>query len=399
MVNNKKIIYYTHVCYMDFALEFIKDLCEMGYEVYVIIELTQEKLHTNIFDIDVQLSDYSEIISYEDVKQKWDIKYIEEYFSKCKNVCFSVYKHKSLTDLIKVSYKLYKHISKINPDFIHLDDISPRQFLLYPLFIFSKYQLILNIHDSKPHIGEFEWKRFVCKKVLALFIKTYVFYSEYCHSDYTMDSKKFRDAYVLRLRPYTVFRKFKLPDTMHSNLFANIFYTSSKPITFIGRISPYKGIEVFVKAIELLVETYPLQCFIIAGKKVDNYTFSVPERLFNNVTIFERYLKNEELVEIITASQLIVCPYIEATQSGVVMTATALNCPIIVTNIGGLPEYVNDGITGYIVNDVTPESLSEKIMQYIREEKSISFRENLEKQRNTQLDFIKNKKLLAEIYN
>lgn len=383
---------------MDFAIEFIKDLCNMGYEVYVIIELTQEKLHENIFDINVQLYDYPEIISYNDVKQNWNIQFIEEYFSKCKEVSFSVYKHKSIVDLISVSYKIYKKIIAINPDFIHLDDISPRQFLLYPIFIASKAKLILNIHDSKPHIGEYEWKRAICKKSLSPFIAKYVFYSKYCYSEYMLDSKKVKETYILRLRPYTVFKKFKLSEGQQLGLLANI-RNSTKPITFIGRISPYKGIEVFIKAIELLVETYPTQRFIIAGKKMNNYAFSVPRKLSNNVTIIDRYLKNEELVEIITASQLIVCPYIEATQSGVIMTATALNCPVLVTNIGGLPEYVNDGITGYIVNDMTPESLSEKIIQYLRGNKSISFKENLEKQQNAQSDFYNNKELLAEIYS
>lgn len=44
-----------------------------------------------------------------------------------------------------------------------------------------------------------------------------------------------------------------------------------------------------------------------------------------------------------------VCPYKDATQSGVVQTAFSMNCPVIVTDVGGLPEAVDEHITGLVV--------------------------------------------------
>jgi glycosyltransferase involved in cell wall biosynthesis len=48
-------------------------------------------------------------------------------------------------------------------------------------------------------------------------------------------------------------------------------------------------------------------------------------------------------------AQVAVCPYTDASQSGVVLTAYAFGCPVVVTDVGGLAEYVEDGVTGLIV--------------------------------------------------
>jgi glycosyltransferase involved in cell wall biosynthesis len=45
----------------------------------------------------------------------------------------------------------------------------------------------------------------------------------------------------------------------------------------------------------------------------------------------------------------VVLPYVDATQSGVLMTAHAFDKPAIVTDVGGLPEVVESGVTGFVV--------------------------------------------------
>lgn len=55
------------------------------------------------------------------------------------------------------------------------------------------------------------------------------------------------------------------------------------------------------------------------------------------------------MVGLIKKAQFVVCPYIDATQSGVIMSSFALNKPVIATHTGGLPEMVIDKRYGLII--------------------------------------------------
>ena len=58
-----------------------------------------------------------------------------------------------------------------------------------------------------------------------------------------------------------------------------------------------------------------------------------------------------------------VCPYTDATQSGVIMSAFAFNKPVIATNVGGLPEMVKHGHYGLIIEARDEQSLTDAIVE------------------------------------
>ena len=63
-------------------------------------------------------------------------------------------------------------------------------------------------------------------------------------------------------------------------------------------------------------------------------------------------------------SDLLVLPYHSASQSGVISQAWKFNLPTIVNDVGGLPEYVDDKKSGYIIKANSITSLSEKINHF-----------------------------------
>ena len=73
-------------------------------------------------------------------------------------------------------------------------------------------------------------------------------------------------------------------------------------------------------------------------------------------------------------------PYISATQSGIVQIAYGFDKPVIATNVGGLPEVVLDGKTGYIVEPEDANGLSERIVQFFTEHKDAEFRDGIRKE-------------------
>ena len=75
----------------------------------------------------------------------------------------------------------------------------------------------------------------------------------------------------------------------------------------------------------------------------------------DDVILFDRFIKDDEVKYFFGAADLIVQPYRNATQSGVTQIAYHFNKPMIVTNVGGLKEMVPDGECGFVVE---PESNS-----------------------------------------
>lgn len=360
MMISKKILYYTQVYYLDIAVEYVKLLTRHGYDVSVLIELSETRLKSNILHLDIELYKYKTLTSFWEVSKIWKLEYLEEYFCDCKSVEFVIYKKsKNIKELIHISQSVLKYINNINPDFLHFDDISPRQIgLLFQMFHF-KNRCIVNIHDPKPHLGEFEWKRYILKKILFLWVKKIVVFSEFSRKEVFQYLGGDKNIYSLKLMPYTIYKKFlPIDKTFPESL--------TRTITFIGRLSPYKGIELFVEAISMIVRVLPNAKFVIAGKSVLNYELIIPHELKNYIYYKNAHLSNSELATIVGRSQLVVCPYIEATQSGVIMTAIALNCPVLVTEVGGLAEYINNGFNGVILNEISSRALADSIIDYIQ---------------------------------
>jgi D-inositol-3-phosphate glycosyltransferase len=85
-----------------------------------------------------------------------------------------------------------------------------------------------------------------------------------------------------------------------------------------------------------------------------------------------------------SASDLVVQPYIDATQSGVTQIAYFYNVPMVVTNVGGLAELVPHNKVGYVC-DVDTKAIADAIVNYYTLQKEAEFSANIEteKQRFT----------------
>jgi glycosyltransferase involved in cell wall biosynthesis len=122
----------------------------------------------------------------------------------------------------------------------------------------------------------------------------------------------------------------------------------NKYILYFGRISYYKGIDLLIEAYKALASQYPNLTLIIAGKGSIEY-MPTDNTHIDSIRLLNKYVSIQELAELIQNAEFIVCPYREATQSGVLMTAFALNKPVLATNVGAFPEYVVENVNGMLV--------------------------------------------------
>ena len=78
-------------------------------------------------------------------------------------------------------------------------------------------------------------------------------------------------------------------------------------------------------------------------------------------------------------ADVVVLPYTSATNSGIIQIAFGFNKPVIVTNVGGLPEAVTDNKTGFVVEPENAKSIANAVIRFYKENKAKTFIGNIKK--------------------
>jgi glycosyltransferase involved in cell wall biosynthesis len=147
-------------------------------------------------------------------------------------------------------------------------------------------------------------------------------------------------------------------------------------ILYFGAVRPYKGLKWLIEAAPAIMATVTgchIWCvgdFWDGPDEFENRAKSLgvlfdpnlPDR--GGVHFVAEYIPNEEVGKYFTATDLVVLPYESATQSGIVQVAYGFSKPCLVTNVGGLPEVVLDGKTGYIVPPKDPDAIALKTSEF-----------------------------------
>jgi len=159
----------------------------------------------------------------------------------------------------------------------------------------------------------------------------------------------------------------------------------NKTILFFGFVREYKGLNHLIEAMPKVLEKLKVDLLIVGEfwDDKDKYINQIKQLgIENHVLIIDRYVPNEEIDFYFSAADVVVLPYISATQSAIIQIAYAFDIPVITTCVGGLPDVVKDGETGYIVPSEDANALSKAIVLYFEEDKKRDFQSNIKKQRD-----------------
>jgi glycosyltransferase involved in cell wall biosynthesis len=139
-----------------------------------------------------------------------------------------------------------------------------------------------------------------------------------------------------------------------------------KIIAFLGHIRPYKGLEVFVDAFALIKQQIPDSFFLVAGSVLVGDKKDWEEKLAesckpDDLWMDLRFVPVEDIKAYLSVIDVLVQPYISASQSGNTVMAYAAGIPVISTNVGGLAEMTENGKTGYVIAPGNPEAVADAI--------------------------------------
>lgn len=101
------------------------------------------------------------------------------------------------------------------------------------------------------------------------------------------------------------------------------------------------------------------------------------EEIRENVRLVEGYIPDKDVEQYFAAADLVVLPYVSATQSGIAQIAFGFEKPVIVTDVGGLPDVVENGKTGYVVESQNEEEIAEAVIKFYENNPEIDWRQNI----------------------
>ncbi len=154
-----------------------------------------------------------------------------------------------------------------------------------------------------------------------------------------------------------------------------------KILLFFGFIREYKGLKHLLTALPDIVARVPdCKLYVVGdfgGNREKYEELLQAPAVRDHIIVVDGYVPDKEIEPYFAACDLVVLPYESATQSGIVQIAYGFEKPVVTTDVGGLPEVVLDGKTGYVVPPKDPQQLAQAIVRFFEEGKAQAFEENV----------------------
>ena len=273
------------------------------------------------------------------------------------------------------------HIRKKKPDLVILQWWHPYFAPCYWSIgsLLGKCKVLFICHNVFPH-ERFPLDRFLTKMVMA-------------KGDYYIVHSKQDEEDLKTIRKNAKYKRTVLP-TFNAFKIQNLDKTEGrrqlgiaeeeKVLLFFGFVRGYKGLKHLIRAMQRIVNNVEQAKLLIvgdfAGDKEEYLKLIEEYGVKDYIEIHDGYIPDQEVEKFFAASDVVVLPYESATQSGIVQIAYGFEKPVIATKVGGLPEVVLDGKTGYIVPPKDSEKLAERITDYFEKNKEMEFQENIQKE-------------------
>lgn len=137
-----------------------------------------------------------------------------------------------------------------------------------------------------------------------------------------------------------------------------------KLLIFVGGFRPVKGIRYLITALKMLQQQgQPVKLVLVGrGRGEKDLRRYVQQLDLVNSVIFTGQIPNENIPQFMAAADVFVLPSLSEGLPNVVLEAMASGLPIIATKVGGLPEIIEEGRNGFLVEPKNPKQIVEKIL-------------------------------------
>ena len=345
-----KIVYYTHTLFQDSDIPYISVQKNIIDDFYVFIDSLKIDGVRSIIELKdapsypcickaTRLNSYRRLIQYINPQKTF-------LLNRVRGRWWHPYS-------LFVAFLFFIKIIIIRPDIIHVVDFLEGYYKF--LYLFRK-KLVFTIHDPIPH-SSFSGNEDYIKQRNNFFANSdnFIILNN-------LQKEEFVDTYNLHNKNVFV-------NAMGVYSFMEIFSDDSLVpqvpyILFWGQIQEHKGVDILLEAMLKVHENYPNTNLVIAGKGKIKFPLENFEKK-EFIQFYNEYLTMDKIASLIRSSLFVVCPYKDATQSGVVMTTFALSKAIIATDVGVLGEIIINNETGLLIESNKPNQLINSIQKLL----------------------------------
>jgi len=268
-------------------------------------------------------------------------------------------------------------IAKLKPNFVVVRYWLPFMApclgsICFLLKLFTNAKIVAITDNVIPHE-----KRFGDKLFTKYFVAS-------CHNFIAMSKTVLHDLKAFTNKPskfvphpiYNIFGEAISKENARKLLYLK---QEQKVILFFGFIRKYKGLQLLLNVMTNPKIKQLNITLLVAGEfyelEEECKLFIKENNLENNIILHNHFIDSNKVKEYFCATDIVVQPYITATQSGITQIAYHFATPMLVTNVGGLAETVPHNKVGYVtkVNEV---EIADAIIDFYTNNKEQEFREN-----------------------
>ena len=272
---------------------------------------------------------------------------------------------------IRISYNLLKIIRKTNA-FLFLGEL-----LVLPMIIgriFGK-KTFLSLPSSQLQMNKaigdsFNRELEYISRLAFIFSSVIIVYTPNIIKEWNLE--KYEDKVVFAHEQFLDFDKFKNVKEIgeRENL-----------IGYVGRLSPEKGVENFIKSIPVLSKNGMDRKFVIIGdgNLMDKMESYINNNDLNRNTKLLGSLGHDEIPNYLNELKLLVMPSYTEGLPNIMLEAMACGTPVLATPVGGIPDIISHGKNGFILDDNSPQSIADSVEEILDNPNYSEISENAEK--------------------
>jgi glycosyltransferase involved in cell wall biosynthesis len=295
------------------------------------------------------------ILDAEDAAAQWDVASLPKR-ERLTIVYADLRMRKSgLISLVRTTFR----ILRFKPDLIHFQEIpdvvTPLQIAFFNWFT----RTVLTVHDPLAHSGRDSRLSSVVYRLRDFGRRragNIVVHGQFCEQTLAAAYPNLADRIItsthgVLMTPLEGFKKAR-----------------PRSILFFGRMEEYKGLDVVYDAVRLLINRGVTHRIVIAGRGMSMDKFREPLEKLSTVTVIARFVDHAETSSLFQGASIVLLPYKDATQSGVLGAAFGNHRPVIASKVGGLPDIVKNGVNGLLVKAGDPQQLADAIQSVLDDE-------------------------------
>lgn len=229
------------------------------------------------------------------------------------------------------------------PDIVHCHEV-PEYYTATLIEILRPFRipLVLTVHDAAPHSEGGSGTNSIEERLrrrMRTAATVVTLHGESCIAEFRRVSPDYKG---------------RITSSMHGVLMvpppgATPVQQVAGRILFFGRMFAYKGLDVFLDAVDILVKRGVQHHAVVAGRGPEMTRLGARMAAMPTIEPIDAYISPEDTGVLFQSAEVVALPYKDATQSGVLASAFGNQRPVVASSTGGIPDIVKDGINGFLV--------------------------------------------------